>query len=183
MEEDPRMKPPAWTPRELETLRLEFPVRETKDVAEMIGRSYQATAVMASKLGLKKRHYGIVWTPQMLKILTDFYPIMFDAPLAKWVGVSKRSLIRKARKLGLEKEPGFLDRRRDDIREMARQGLKRNINVSSRIRKGQHFNPAGEFKKGHVESPETKAKRSESLKRSWKYRKQREELRKHGINL
>lgn len=34
------MKPDAWTCRQLETLRREFPVRETKDVAEMVGRSY-----------------------------------------------------------------------------------------------------------------------------------------------
>lgn len=177
------MRSKEWTYRDLDTLRREFPVKKTKEVAAMLGRSVEATSVMASKLGLKKSHYGIFWTPKMLKILVDFFPIMFDKALAKWIGVSPRTLIRKARELGLEKEPGFLDRRRDDIREMARQGLKRNINVSSRIRKGQHFNPAGEFKKGHVESPETKAKRSESLKRSWKYRKQREELRKHGINL
>ena len=177
------MRSKEWTYRELDTLRREFPVKKTKDVAAMLGRSVEATSVMASKLGLKKVHYGIVWTPKMLKILVDFFPIMFDKALAKWIGVSPRTLIRKARELGLEKEPGFLERIRDDIKEMARQGLKRNVNVSSRIRKGQHFNPAGEFKKGHVESPETKARRSESLKRSWKYRKQREELRKHGINL
>ena len=177
------MKPNAWTPRELETLRLEFPVRETKDVAEMIGRSYQATAVMASKLGLKKRHYGIVWTPQMLKILTDFYPIMFDAPLAKWVGVSKRSLIRKARKLGLEKEPGFLEKRRRDIQELAREGLRRTSRTSTRFKKGERSNPAGEFKKGHRLTPEQEAKRIASLKYSWEVRRRKEELRKHGIKI
>ena len=42
-----------------------------------------------------------------------------------------------------------------------------------------HSNPAGEFKPGHVESPETKAKRSESLKYVWKVRKAKIELDKN----
>ena len=128
------MKPPAWTPRELELLRREFPVRETKDVAEMIGRSYQATAVMASKLGL-------------------------------------------------EKEPGFLEKRRRDIQELAREGLRRTSRKSTRFKKGERANPAGEFKKGHRLTPEQEAKRIASLKYSWEVRRRKDELRKHGIKI
>ena len=177
------MRSDVWTCRQLETLRREFPVRETKEVAEMVGRSYQATAVMASKLGLKKRHYGILWTPRMLNLLTDFFPIMFDAPLAKWIGVSKRSLIRKARELGLEKEPGFLEKRCRDIQALASEGLRRSGHVSTRFKKGERANPAGEFKPGHRLTPEQEAKRVESLKYSWVLRKRKEEIRKHGINV
>ena len=177
------MRGREWTYRDLDILKTQFPVMKTRELAVMLGRTYRATNAMAARIGLKKKHHGIVWTPKMLKLLVDYFPIMFDNPLAAWIGVSKRTLIRKARELGLEKEPGFLERRRDDIKELARQGLKRRGNVSSRFKKGVRSNPAGEFKKGHKESPEVKAKRSESLKLRWKYKKQREELRKHGINL
>lgn len=138
---------------------------------------------MASKLGLKKQHYGILWTPQMLKLLTDFYPIMFNAPLSKWIGVSFRSLIRKARELGLEKEPGFLEKRRRDIQALASEGLRRSGHVSTRFKKGERANPASEFKPGHRLTPEQEAKRVESLKYSWVLRKRKEEIRKHGINV
>lgn len=175
------MRSDAWTQKELDLLRREFPARTTEEVARMLGRSVHATSVKASKLGLKKRHYGVVWTPSMLKILTDFFPIMFDRPLAAWVGVSLRTLIRKARELGLEKEPGFLDKRRRDIASLAGEALKRKKDVPGRFMKGVRNNPDGEFKPGHSESPETKAKRSASLRETWKRRKRREEMKRYGI--
>lgn len=44
-------------------LRNEWNRHTIEEVAAMLHRSYQATAVKASKMGLKKDHYGIVWTP------------------------------------------------------------------------------------------------------------------------
>ena len=172
-----------WTYRDVETLKREFPRRPTAEVAKMLGRSCQATSVKAHKLGLKKTGYGFVWTPSKIKLLTDFFPIMFNRPLAKWVGVSMRTLIRKARELGLEKEPGFLERRREDIGDLVSEALKRTGFNNGRFRKGVRNCPEGEFKKGHVESPETKAKRSASLKATWRKRKQREELKYYGIGI
>lgn len=172
-----------WTCRDLDILRLEYPRRKTEEVAKMLNRSARAVSVKACKLGIKKDHYGIVWTPQMLKLLTDFFPAMFDTPLAKWIGVSKRTLIRKARELGLEKKPGFLEDRREDIKDLARIALKRRTDISTRFQKGVRYNPAGEFKKGRKESEESKAKRVASLKLAWKRRKEREELKSYGIGL
>ena len=172
-----------WTYRDVETLKREFPRRPTAEVARMLGRSCQATAVKASKLGLKKTHYGVVWTPSKIKIVTDFFPIMFNRPLAKWVGVSMRTLIRKARELGLEKEPGFLDRRREDINELVSEALKRTGFNNGRFKKGVRNCPEWEFKKGHKESPESRAKRSAALKASWRRRKRREELKCYGIGI
>ena len=164
---------------EEQILRNEWNNHTIEDVARMLGRSYKATAVKASKMGLKKDHYGIVWTPQQLKLLRDFFPTMFNRPLAKWIGVSMRTMIRKARELGLEKKPGFLDVRRKDITALAAEGLRNSVNVRTRFKKGERNNPAGEFKPGYKESPETKARRSESLKHSWKMRKARIELDKN----
>lgn len=175
-----------YTFREMDILRREYPIRTTEELSRMLGRSKQAIFVKASKMGLKKDHYGIVWTPQMLKMLRDFFPIMFNKPLAAWIGVSIRSLIRKARELGLEKRPGFLDDRREDITDLARTSLKkayREGRLKSTFKTGERNNPSGEFKPGHVESPEMKAKRSASLKAAWKRRNQQAQFRKdYNIN-
>jgi hypothetical protein len=173
------MKPRKWTIMEEQIMRNEWNRRTIDEIAKMLGRSYQATAVKASKIGLKKDHYGIVWTQEQLKLLRDYFPTMFNKPLAAWIGVSMRTMIRKARELGLEKKPGFLDERRKDISALAAESLKKSENVITRFKKGVRNNPAGEFKPGHVESPETKAKRSEALKHSWKKRKARLELDKN----
>lgn len=175
-----------WTYRDIDTLRREFPLRKTEEVAAMLKRSVTATSVMASKLGLKKKHLGIVWTPQMVKLVKDFFPIMFNKPLAAWVGVSQRSLIRKARELGIEKRPGFLEDRRGDINQLVSEALKKTYSDGKHkgtFQKGVRSNPAGEFKKGHKESPETKAKRRESLKRAWAQRRRKEEMKHYGIGV
>lgn len=160
-------------------LRNEWNRHTIEEVAAMLHRSYQATAVKASKMGLKKDHYGIVWTDEQLKLLRSFFPTMFNRPLAKWIGVSMRTLSRKARELGLEKKPGFLEERKRDIQRLACDAIRASDHKSTRFKKGVRNNPAGEFKPGHVESPETKAKRSESLKYAWKVRKAKIELDKN----
>lgn len=173
------MKSRPWTIMDEQILRNEWKRHTIEEVARMLHRSYQATAVKASKLGPKKDHYGIVWTDEQLKLLRAYFPIMFNRPLAKQIGVSMRTLIRKARELGLEKKPGFLEERRRDIQRLAGDALRRSDHKNTRFKKGVHNNPAGEFKPGHVESPETKAKRSESLKYAWKVRKAKIELDKN----
>ena len=44
---------------------------------------------------------------------------MYNRELAKLLNVSVRSVIRKARELNIDKEPGFLEKRRDEITKMA----------------------------------------------------------------
>lgn len=165
------MRPRPWTVMDKQRLRNEWNRHTIEEVAAMLGRSYQATAVMASKLGLKKDHYGIVWSEEQLRILRFYFPIMFNRPLAGQLGVSVRTLIRKARELGLEKKPGFLQERKRDIQRLAGDAIRRSDHKNTRFKKGVHNNPAGEFKPGHKESPESRAKRIESLKYSWKIRK------------
>ena len=158
-------------------MRDYFPVMPTADVAKKLRRSQKAVAVKASKMGLKKQHYGIVWTDEMLKRLRDYFPTMFSEDLARWLGVSKRSLLRKARELGLEKIENFQDVRRRDINLMISRKLKA-IPDSHRFKPGEHRCPDKEFKPGHKESAETKMKRSEAMKAYWKRRRLQ---RKYGI--
>jgi hypothetical protein len=162
-----------WTQRELYILRKEFPAKPTTELARMLKRSARSISTKANKLGLKKDYKcGIVWTPQMPKILTDFFPIMFNKPLAKWLGVGLRTMLRKAYELGLKKEDGFLEKRRDDINALLSEAQKKSPDTNgTRFKKGEHRYPAGEFKKGHVLSPESEAKRIENCKKAHAKRK------------
>lgn len=170
----------AWTYQDEFILRRDFPKIPTAELARKLRRTEQAVSVKAAKLGLKKEHYGIVWTPQMLKLLHDYFPIMFDEPLAKMIGVSKRTLIRKARELGYEKPEDFIEKRRKDIARLASASLKRNGTggANGLMKPGVHSYPAGEFKTGHKESEESKAKRIASLK---EYYRRKRLLEKYGL--
>lgn len=166
-----------WTCKELDLLRRNYQKMSNQELADMLGRSLSATNMQAYKMGLKKKNYGIDWTPQMLKLLRDFFPSMFNKPLAKWIGVSQRTMIRKARELGLQKREGFLESRRADISRMAGEALrKRGDREGTWFKKGHHPNLAGEFKAGHKETPETKAKRIKSLKATHKRKKEPKRL-------
>jgi hypothetical protein len=61
----------------------------------------------------------IHWTPEMINQVKLEFPYRFNRELSHDLGISPRSLIRKARELGLDKEPGFLDKNRSIITEMA----------------------------------------------------------------
>lgn len=171
-----------WTYKELEQLRREYPVRRAEDIAADLGRNIRSVYAKATALGLKKASYGIVWTPQMLTMIRSCFAFTFDDSLARCLGVSKRSLIRKARELGLEKEPDFVRKRRLEINAKISESNKRTTNTRTRFKKG-YQNPATQFKPGHVESPETKAKRLASYRETIRRRKQQEQFRKdYNIN-
>lgn len=167
-----------WSWQDEFTLRHDFATTPTAELARRLGRSSQAVAVKASQLGLKKDHYGIDWTPAQLKQLRQYFPTMFNKPLARMLGVGLRTMIRKARELGLEKVPDFHERKRREINRLAGEAIRKSPNKQTRFKKGEHANPAGEFKKGHTESPETRAKRSATMKAVWARKKL---LAKYGL--
>lgn len=112
------------------------------------------------------------WTNKDLGILRREFPKRPTPEVAKMLGRSAMAVATKASKEGLKKQEGFLDKRRKDISRLAGEELRKIPDrKSSRFKKGVRFNPDGEFKKGHKESPETKAKRIASLKESWRRRK------------
>lgn len=177
-------KKTSWTPRELEILKRDYPVKTCQEIADSIGRGVRATYIMAYRLGLKKDHYGKGWTPRMILMLRTLYPITFNYALAKYFGMSKTSVIRKARQLGLYKEPGFVENRKMVIGKLISEGHSRSTKPNpGNFKKGVHSNPACEFKKGHVESPETKEKRRAALRAAWARRKQLAQFRSdYNIN-
>ncbi len=94
-----------------------------------------------------KKALSIEWTPKMLIVLKVKFSRTFNSELAKQLGVSVRTVIRKARELQLEKEPGFLDKRREIITQMAQAAR-----PPATQRQIEQITKAGEpyrFKKGH----------------------------------
>ena len=64
---------------------------------------------------------SIEWSPEDIGHLKREFRRQFNRQLAAHFGVSIRCLIRKARELKLTKEPGFLEKRRKIISQMAAQ--------------------------------------------------------------
>ena len=121
------------------------------------------------------RGYPTIWTDEMLQRLRDEYPVRFNHEIAAGLGVSIRTMLRKARELGVEKEPGFMEKRIDEIERMANRAAKKAGRPSM---KGRRLNPKGEFKPGHKESPETREKRIAAIRD----RAYREKIRvKYGL--
>lgn len=106
----------------------------------------------------------IFWSRDMLDYLRQHYATTLNEELAGCLGVSVRTMIRKARELGLKKDPEWLAAVWEERRQLAHIASKRMGNPGS-FKKGFRNNPDGEFKKGHKESEEMRARRIEKLKK------------------
>lgn len=116
----------------------------------------------------------IHWSPQMLAYLRRHYATTLNEELAGCLGVSPRTMIRKARELGLEKDPSWLRGIWDERRLMA-HAVSRSKGYPGSFRKGVRNNPEGEFKPGHRQPPEVRARHAEAL-RLW-YRRNPQKAR------
>lgn len=110
----------------------------------------------------------IYWNNQMLDYLRRHFPTMLNDELAGCLGVSSRTVVRKARELGLQKDPEWLAVIWAERRRLGQIISKRNGNYPGKFKKGEHRNPAGEFKTGHQLTDEQKAKRSESVRKYYR---------------
>jgi len=100
----------------------------------------------------------------MLDYLRQHFATTLNEELASCIGVSQRTMSRKARELGLKKNPEFLDAVLGEHRKMAHVAHKRKGYPGS-FKKGQHANPAGEYKTGHRITDEQAAKKREGMRR------------------
>lgn len=117
------------------------------------GRSYEHR-------GLSRR---IHWSRRMLDDLRRLFATTKNDDLADIIGVSPRTVVRKARELGLEKDKQWQHGNVMSHLMMAKFESRR-LGYPGQFRKGEHFCPEHEFRKGHVESGEQKARRVASLK-------------------
>lgn len=121
------------------------------------------------KFGRVMEHQGfatrIFWSPTMLDYLRRNFATTLNEELAEWLGVSQRTMLRKARELGLEKDAKWLLEIWEDRRLLAQSALKRK-GYPGTFQKGEHRNPAHEFKAGHRLTDEQQRKRAEKL-RKW----------------
>lgn len=111
--------------------------------------------------GLSRKIY---WDGNMISILKRHFPTTMTDELVEILGVSRRTIIRKARELGLQKDPEWLLQIWEERRMMAWNAVKRKGNQGC-WKKGVRYNPDGEFKPGHMEDDETKARRIEGYRR------------------
>lgn len=104
------MRNDSWTQEDIDILMREFPIKQTKDVAELLGRSARAVCVMAHKFGLKKDHYGIVLTDKQKDYLVRHFKDTDNEYLAMKLGISQTTLHRYARRWGLKKSKAHVRR-------------------------------------------------------------------------
>lgn len=118
--------------------------------------------------GRKIEHHGtsrrIYWDRRMLDELKRLFPTTKNDDLAEILGVSQRTIIRKARELGLEKDSAWMHDIVMRHQKMASFESRRK-GYPGHFKKGEHICPENEFKPGHKESEESKAKRIASLKK------------------
>lgn len=93
----------------------------------------------------------LYWSPQMLADLKRHFPTTRNEECAEMLGVSVRTLVRKAREVGIEKDPHWIKGVWNHNRLMAQASTRLHGNLGC-FKKGVHYNPAGEFKKGHISS-------------------------------
>lgn len=119
------------------------------------------------KLWMRKgRGRSLVWTSQMLSDMRRLFARTKNDELAGILGVGVRTMVRKARELGLEKDGEWLRTIWKENVRMAHM-MSRALGYPGGIKKGDHRNPDGEFKAGHVHSQEDRRKISEGNRRNW----------------
>lgn len=123
-------------------------------------RQDPATGRLMEHRGLS-RH--IFWNRQMLDDLRRLFPTTKNEDMSDMLGVSVRTLIRKARELGIKKDPQWQHSITMQHVKMAFFEARR-LGHPSPIKKGMHFCPENEFKKGHKPSEEALRKQSEGLR-------------------
>ncbi len=132
-----RTRPGAWSEAEHQQLRELYPVRRTREVARLLGRSLKSASSRAKVLGLKKSPgaFGAKtrWTLEQDRQVRKFYPHTSTAKLAERVGHSLLSTYRRAHQLGLHKTQEYLD-----------------SPVACRLRRGDNVGWAHRFEKGQV---------------------------------
>ena len=124
---------------------------------------------------MKQEGYALSyhWSETMLDYLRRNFPTTTNKELAEWLGMSQVTVTRKAHALGLRKDAKWLtamSRRNGNIGA----AVSRTKGNAGMIKKGEHRNPAGEFKPGYVMSEERKALQSEHMKRCWRERQRRQ---------
>lgn len=130
-----------------------------------------------NKTGRIMKHEGYSlsyhWSEAMLDYLRRNFPTTTNKELAEWLGMSQVTVTRKAHALGLRKDAKWMaamNRRNGNIGA----AVSRTKGNAGMIKKGEHRNPAGEFKPGYVMSEERKALQSEYMKRLWREKQRRQ---------
>ena len=91
-----------WTDEELQLLKKLFPVKNTKKIAEMLGRTVGSVISKAQMVGLKKVREN-KWSNEEIKLLNKLFPIKKTKEVAAKLERPIRSINQKAYILGIKK--------------------------------------------------------------------------------
>jgi len=88
-----------WTDKEIAFMRDHYGVLSAKEIARLLGRSYNAVRNKAVELGLTK---SLDWTDKEISLLKALYGRMPASEIAKLLSRSEGAVYHKAMKLGLK---------------------------------------------------------------------------------
>ena len=95
----PKRSRKRWTDEEIAFMKDYYGVLPPKEIARLLGRSYNAVRNKAVELGLTK---SLDWTDKEIALLKALYGRMPASEIAKLLGRSKGAVYHKAMKLGLK---------------------------------------------------------------------------------
>lgn len=163
----------AWTRAQLSTLRRLYPDNQARAVAAKVEHSLSQVYAMAYHLGLRKSeaflaspksgrlrkgvaHSGKAWTRAEKRTLRTHYPDKKASELARLLDRPEGQIHAAAQRFGLKKSAEFLASERSGRLVKGRA----DVGAATRFRKGNvpwtkgkkglHFGPQTEFKKGIV---------------------------------
>ena len=95
----PKRSKRRWTDKEIQYLIDYYGILPPKEIARLLGRSYNAVRNKAVELGLTK---SLDWTDKEVALLKALYGRMPASEIAKLLGRSEDSVYHKAMRLGLK---------------------------------------------------------------------------------
>ena len=94
----PKRSNKRWTDEEIAFMKDYYGILPPKEIARLLGRSYNAVRNKAVELGLTK---NCDWTDKEISLLKALYGRMPASEIAKLLGRSEDAVYHKAMKLGL----------------------------------------------------------------------------------
>jgi hypothetical protein len=172
----------TWSEGHYKKLRELYPATDTRKLARLLGKTYEAVKAKATKLGLKKiLHSGSPWTKDKIDQLIKLYPENTNADIAIILKVSESAVAGQAFKQKLTKTKEFmlscamktaykpgstpLNKGKKQSEFMSPEAIART--VATRFKKGEIAPNRLHYKDGDITIREHEGKNGKTLKYKW----------------
>ena len=91
-----------WSNEEIKLLKKLFPIKKTKELAEILEKTTDAVSYKAQMMGLKKVGRQ-KWSDNEIKLLKEIFPVKLSKEVAEILGKTVDSVSYKAQMMGLKK--------------------------------------------------------------------------------